>query len=445
MNQTIPEYWAMPEPQHSDQGKPITWRGLAWTMFTLPFLPKRFGPRIVNSTWIKAVVVAFISMFFSTSIGLIGTILYYAGKQTPYTQIASKYIYREPVSEPPTNPVDDLLSAGARCTNQAYRLSSSQQSHLITLVAVSGSCVFFTPVTSVILMPLIGGPLRLKQRYLHSSRSQLWASIILIPASILFSISLSFDKSLSPFSPAVTYSLILTGGIHVFWFLILVTKLGAAYRVKNREHSILESRPRCCECGYIITGIQVDGNCPECGCAVSQSIPKYRNHPAWATASFLRKPLAYCTTTAAIMRDTGFFKNLSIHDGRSPALSFTAATAVVFGFLAMLALAPPIANELKKSQLVYGSFAPEAHTELYIVLLESAVVASLAFLCIILIRTHMASRLCYRDPRPRLTVIAYSSVNWLFLPISLSLITYTQLRFIRLKRTLFREWRGFSV
>jgi hypothetical protein len=77
-----------------------------------------------------------------------------------------------------------------------------------------------------------------------------------------------------------------------------------------------------CEgCGYILNGLREDGQCPECGRPIEQSIGTHRTLPDWEKhrkqfGNFMR------TSWIVLVRPTRFFRSLLTRRDAGPALRF---------------------------------------------------------------------------------------------------------------------------
>jgi hypothetical protein len=89
-----------------------------------------------------------------------------------------------------------------------------------------------------------------------------------------------------------------------------------------------------CEgCGYTLSGLPDDSNCPECGKPIAESAAAHRTRPAWERpqAAFLRR--FFSTTFDVLFRPTHFYRTLatrgSVGDARTFAMVHMLITAVL--------------------------------------------------------------------------------------------------------------------
>src|SRR3954451_16583840 len=88
-------------------------------------------------------------------------------------------------------------------------------------------------------------------------------------------------------------------------------------------NSPLPSEPAdllCIGCGYLLRGLPEEGECPECGRPIAQSLDSYRRLTPFETAPSFR---SFCRTSfAAIFHPVRFSTSLSFRPGGKPAAWF---------------------------------------------------------------------------------------------------------------------------
>lgn len=125
----------------------------------------------------------------------------------------------------------------------------------------------------------------------------------------------------------------------IFFFLFVVVWIWILLRSLLRYAGPAEGpawqpqRPTCEKCGYLITGLSPDAHCPECGQPVARSLPSHRYRPAWATARWYLKPVAFVRTAGWSMLARNAFARLQTRDSHRSARTFALACAVGGGLL----------------------------------------------------------------------------------------------------------------
>jgi hypothetical protein len=105
-----------------------------------------------------------------------------------------------------------------------------------------------------------------------------------------------------------------------------------------------------CEgCGYTLTGLPEDSNCPECGKPIAQSIGSQRRVPAWEQRQTFWNFLG--TSAAVLFRPTWFYQNLATRREVKPARLFAIIYWVITSILFVAAARAHI-----RVYLEYGSW-----------------------------------------------------------------------------------------
>lgn len=99
-----------------------------------------------------------------------------------------------------------------------------------------------------------------------------------------------------------------------------------------------ESDLLCEGCGYTLNGLPAEGNCPECGKSIAQSLGHQRTATAWEGREGRTPRLVRFSSTAAevIFRPTHFYRTFATRGGLSGALGFARVNWVLasLGFAA---------------------------------------------------------------------------------------------------------------
>jgi hypothetical protein len=65
----------------------------------------------------------------------------------------------------------------------------------------------------------------------------------------------------------------------------------------------------CEQCGYTLNGLPLEGNCPECGKPIRESVGEHRKLPAWEVSHRSIRAL-FATTSQVLFAPTNFFRTL---------------------------------------------------------------------------------------------------------------------------------------
>jgi hypothetical protein len=101
----------------------------------------------------------------------------------------------------------------------------------------------------------------------------------------------------------------------------------------------------CETCGYILTGLAGDSNCPECGQPIADSAPQLRQLPDWERQNTPRTPRQrfWSTTAAVILHPTDFYRTLATRGDRRKSKRFARThwriVTLIFGLTGTLQLA----------------------------------------------------------------------------------------------------------
>jgi len=150
------------------------------------------------------------------------------------------------------------------------------------------------------------------------------------------------------------------GGVGAIWFLysvwLAVRPVGDR---AGREFERLE--PRCEQCGYVIVGLPLDGQCPECSASIRDSVPGGRRvESEWERDR--RRPrgiIALFKTHARIVRSAEFFRTLRARQDLAAARHFwwTTYLLLIAPGIAIWATARIAASANRDSAEFWGAFA----------------------------------------------------------------------------------------
>src|SRR5947207_10690989 len=93
-----------------------------------------------------------------------------------------------------------------------------------------------------------------------------------------------------------------------------------------------ESDILCEGCGYVVSGLPIEGRCPECGKPISESLGSQRIVPEWERPEHRPVTAFFATSWRALFTPTQFYRSLATRRDVSRAVWFAriywAASAV---------------------------------------------------------------------------------------------------------------------
>ena len=429
MAEIITEYWPEPSQEQPKTVKPIGWLGIPWAILTLLFSPTRTGRRIAYSTNTKAIFVALASAIIAIFIGLTGALLSQPEGNGIFTWSANEgnpelVFHNVAWWEIPSLAMATTVNILADL--ETTLIFGQIHNLLAWIIALAFPCVLLAIILPgpLLFMPLVAGPLGFRQRYIHCFRNLCWSSTILIPTVLTVSIArllstyVLYDMRPSfydIFDP-IWFVLCMAG------FMVIVTKFCSSYRHDRAAPKLTDRRPHCTGCGYILTGISEDGNCPECGLQIYKSLPQFRTLTPWGAAGILGKPRAYIKTIHQLLTDKNFFKTLAIQKCRPEAISFAACTSALAGLFVTLSCVLNYAEDYWYSISKFTcTSAGLALAGLLTHLLSICLSVAVLYFCLILLTTQLLGRLGSRVSQNNLVVVAFSSLGFTLIPLLLLL------------------------
>ncbi len=411
MRDTVPDHWPQFEGSTECRSMSLGWLRLPWVLLTLLLIPKKHGAHIAESTWTKGVFVLLCSITFASLIGLSGAIL--SQTQTLNFSVTETTRLKNSLANKSVLDIPKLITACA--VNAVYKDAGYNSTLVIVALAIPGSYFVLAPIAPLLFMPLIAGPLSPRQRYLHCLRVFLWTSLILVPASVIAGLTMYIGEHVLYDWPSALYTncCAAIGGLLAVWLLALIVKLGAFYRRDCVACVEEDAKPRCMFCGYIISGISLQSNCPECGVRTSESMLDRRREIPWARARFYGKPRAFWETFWAILMGKDYFRDRVIHGGRSSALSYLSVNAVIAGVFLSLCFIPLVIEVNRDLDYDYGLTSWAAGIHFCSGLLGFGLVTGIMFFSGTVALMQWTSQFCRRDPRSILIVVAYYAGNLL--------------------------------
>lgn len=332
MNDVVPEFVDPTAPPASCSPRPLSWGVWIPAVAFLPFAPKRIGVRLSATSWPVAIVVFVACAALAVLIaGHIGSHFY---------NPTSGILFSLSSGNPPPASVDLHDDLGLVSRTQNVVTSAINTIYLTTasfgdIYAVWGvilaSCVLCL-ILGVLALPYIATGERLGRLLSRSLKLSLFSSVMLVVAAMgaaaITYIGLRFPSQFEYLEWTPTF--ITMSVIAAAWWFNVIVRMGRLYAGPADGPAWQPVRPRCVACGYILTGLPCDGDCPECGLAIGDSLGVDRKSSAWAAARKLRhQPVGWLRTCRAVFRDREFFRRLDVSGGTFKAIDFAGVTSAI--------------------------------------------------------------------------------------------------------------------
>jgi hypothetical protein len=207
---------------------------------------------------------------------------------------------------------------------------------------------------AIVVMPWCAGGDRAGSVFKRSLKNVYWSTTILIPASAIGGPLFIYNSYLETSTKGTAWIYrdddafaVLLALIVLFVVLLPIGLLfrmllvGAGRYVGPADGPAFAPRePRCDACGYLIIGLPLETNCPECGLPVRESLPGGRRRPTeWQQHEF--RPRGFVELLRMqwqILRRPDFFQGLPVHEGWSAARHFWWSTFLLVELVSLGAL-----------------------------------------------------------------------------------------------------------
>ena len=316
---TIPELWPPVDPIEPVKPRRVHW--LLAPLATIPAMlfPLRAGPHLAASSWLSAYTAHVFSIVLC--IGLFVAMAFEAtGPQigVPSGLSLSEHLRR------PFAAVALMLVAAAGYWPAWIGIAFGAL--VIQAVVWLGAILF---------MPLYASGERPRLLYSRCVKLMLWSTsaLIAIAVGFTYSIGLIFpwlEVVLTwQLQGPVVFDLVF---LCILFWLSVVLRLGGRYG-GPKDGPRWQSAPLRCEgCGYELTGLPTDARCPECGRAISDSLPDRRKPPPIAQATtWIAAPRAFVRTLIQSWSARRFAAGLSVLRAESAARQFAAVNCGLLG------------------------------------------------------------------------------------------------------------------
>jgi len=274
-------------------------------------LPKRFGPHLAVASWWRALA--------AHGIAAVCFLLVVA------------YLTFDPVT-PGSPGLHELRVAAARLVLDLASTSAMfgfSRSYALLVLGVVPVLELACVILAVVVMPWCAGGDRASSVFKRSLKNVYWSTTFLIPIAVVSLMLNAFESDLEELAQTSADILVIAGPVIgtaiAFVLYVRILVVGASVYVGEPVGPAFAPRePLCDECGYRMTGLPLEGNCPECGTPVRASLPGgRRRRNAWHLCEFRpRGLLELVRLQGRVLRGNEFFRQLPVQEGLATARHF---------------------------------------------------------------------------------------------------------------------------
>lgn len=388
VTQTVPETITLPPPEM------VTAHPLHW-LFAFPYsglvllMPRRFGPRAIESGWFNALLVHFLSLV--VFIGCMASYMDTGGPPTLRDVVRDFHLWDE-MRRPFTGVVTLIF----------LELRHWQEAVAILISVALGHFAFWAAAVAV--EPFVSIGETRWHAYTRAVRALLWATACIWPMGWILPLLVNFFD-FSNWVPVIALF------AWLLWWCSVVIRIVDRYAGPQRG-ARFDPRPVLCEeCGYTLANLPVEGRCPECGREIAASLPSLRQPSRFAAArNFAQRCRAFPAMLWQTSRSERFLAHLPIWSELRAARRFSLYVAICIGLLTMIFFG----DECARSNRRYGD---GEHPWLPNVLGRCVAWFYGFFAAVVwmLLTGLFASKLGFAKTAPRGAVICYAS-GFLILP-----------------------------
>ncbi len=348
--ETLPEHWPMTAPVQPVRPWWIPWPIAVVAVPLLWILPKRMGPHFAAVRWPGIIAAHLLWTLYGVACICLGMTApeyswaaWFRGEAADlpaYAQLTFSQTARAPVAQVAWELCQEA-NFGMGWGGSGFPAIMSVADLLIWLSVIVGIELGLVLLAGL-LAPYIAAGERTRRLLVRSVK------LLLLGTTILFPVSLAVQweslRRIGRLDDEVVYTLLTALGSA--WLCWIFVRSGSRYGGPT-EGPAWEPRKVLCEaCGYALTGLTVDRNCPECGRPIADSMPANRRPtPLAAARGIVARPAGYIHTLLRSLLRLSFFKHVAVHgDEYTAARRFavwTAALAFPWGLLVtILSLLP---------------------------------------------------------------------------------------------------------
>jgi len=394
--------------------KTTGWRHLPVLMFAPLFAPTRVGPRIAVTDWAQtSAVLVTVLLFWAVSLSMISIVQLDSGQLRGWLEnrlpahhargrasdSGDRWLQNTTLADVPLTLAERIRLPFAAFVNDLFAATDDWE--FMDGAILFGGLALVILLAPNVVMPAVARHLPPLKRYVRCFKFCLWAAVCIIPPTLAYALAVALVDENSAFESALADSSTpsLLAVLTWAWFTRLVIALGEKPATQAEADAGRTRAPLCNRCGYLLMGLHITSNCPECGLPISASLDTGRSLPAWTIARGLKKPGAWLRTAYEVISRRDFFQRLAVNSGASHALHFAAWSCAWCGLLCLpVALIVPVRDASNNG---FASVLPSA-------LLITVGIAHLLMWSMLGL-VSMVSRTCRRSPTAVLIAGCYAS------------------------------------